>query len=310
MAQVLAILGASSQLASDLILSMVAAGRSDLLLYVRGLEDTQKWVDMRGLNAHCRVLPYEQYGEVAHDAVLNFVGVGDPRRALDFGISVFEITERFDRLILKELICHPQRRYIFLSSGAVYGNSFREPVTAQSCANIPVNAIGAKDWYAAAKLRAELGHRALTELPIIDLRVFNYFSRTQDLSARFLITDIVRAVRNNEVLRVSSDFIVRDFLHPRDFHQLVECVLAAPPVNMPLDCYSAAPIDKPTLLNVMGERFGLRYEESPVGAVVAPNATGAKSCYYSLNRRAEEFGYHPAYSSLTGVLQEAAAILG
>lgn len=45
---------------------------------------------------------------------------------------------------------------------------------------------------------------------------------------------------------------------------------------------------------------------SPIATV---NATGAKPHYYSLNRKAAEFGYQPARSSLEGIVAEAAAIL-
>jgi nucleoside-diphosphate-sugar epimerase len=309
MTQTLAILGASSQIARDLIRAMVAVGRTSLLLYVRDIATTKAWVADHGLTDHCNVLSYENYDKIPHDAVLNFVGVGDPRRAVEMGASIFEVTQRFDELALKGLIRHPGRRYIFLSSGAVYGNVFHEPVTAATASSIPINAINPQDWYAVAKLHAEVRHRAQSGLPIIDLRVFNYFSRTQDLSARFFITDLLRSIRDGEMLRVSADFMVRDFLHPQDFHQLIERVLAAPPTNAAIDCYSASPVTKSVLLQEMHERFGLCYEVAAPSATVAVNATGVKPHYYSLNRAAESFGYSPKYSSLAGVLQEAAELL-
>jgi hypothetical protein len=40
------------------------------------------------------------------------------------------------------------------------------------------------------------------------------------------------------------------------------------------------------------------------------NATGNKAHYYSLNTRAADFGYQPELTSLEGVLQESAMILG
>jgi hypothetical protein len=43
-------------------------------------------------------------------------------------------------------------------------------------------------------MHAEAKHRALFNFSIVDVRVFNYFSHTQDMNARFLITDIVRAI--------------------------------------------------------------------------------------------------------------------
>ena len=144
-------------------------------------------------------------------------------------------------------------------------------------------------------------------LSIIDIRVFNYFSRTQDISARFLITDILRAIRDKTVLKTSPDYIVRDFLHPSDFYRLVSALLSAPAANAAVDCYSRAPIDKPNLLAAMQEKFGLRYEITEATASV--NATGSKPHYYSLNTRAADFGYQPRLTSLEGILQESEKIL-
>jgi nucleoside-diphosphate-sugar epimerase len=202
---------------------------------------------------------------------------------------------------------HPDCRYIFLSSGAAYGASFDEPVNEKTKATIAINNLQPQDWYAVAKLHAECRHRSLPHLPIVDIRVFNYFSHTQDMEARFLITDILRAIRDKTVLKTSSDYIVRDFIHPSDFYQLVSVLLAAPATNTVVDCYSRAPIDKPTLLAAMQEKFGLQYETTQ--AAVSVNATGGKPQYYSLNTRAAEFGYQPALTSLQGVLQEATAML-
>ncbi len=309
MTQQIAIVGASSQIAKDLILSFASHGRTGLLLYVRDVDTMNAWLLASGLTSVGDVHAYEGYGEQAHDAVLNFVGVGDPRRAAAMGASIFEVTQRFDDLVLAELARHRDRRYIFLSSGAVYGNAFDEPVATQTQARIPINAITAQDYYTTAKLHAEVRHRAMPDHAIVDLRVFNYFSRTQDVNARFFITDIARAVRTGEVLRTSADFMVRDYLHPADFHRLVTCVLDADPANCAVDCYTRAPVDKPTLLQAMHQHFGLRYEIAPTAVATALNATGAKPHYYSLNRVASRFGYAPALSSLDGVLEEMAALL-
>jgi len=156
-------------------------------------------------------------------------------------------------------------------------------------------------------LHAECRHRAHPELSIIDIRVFNYFSCTQDLSARFLITDILRAICEKTVLKTSPDYIVRDFLHPFDFYKLVNVLLSAPPINAAVDCYTRAPIEKTKLLGAMQENFRLCYEIAEATSSI--NATGAKPYYYSLNTRAADFGYQPGLSSLEGVLQETETVL-
>jgi len=304
----IAIVGASSQIAKDLIRSFAAGGRLALLLYARNLDTTKAWVTEQNLEAICTVHGYEAYGELLHDVVINFVGVGDPRRAAEMGASIFEITARFDDMVLTDLARNPDRRYLFLSSGAAYGNAFAEPVTASTQAVIAINNIQPQDYYASAKLHAEVRHRARPDLAIIDLRVFNVFSRTQAIESRFFITDIVRAIRDQRTLHTSADYMVRDFMHPDDFHRLVECLLAAPPANCAVDCYSREPIDKPKLLQAMAEHFGLCYEVV-VDTSVRVNATGTKPNYYSLNRKAAEFGYQPAWSSLDCILAETSAIL-
>lgn len=315
----LALLGASSQIAKDLIVSLAAHGADELQLYVRDLDGAAAWLRARGLAGRCALFGYADYGRHAHDAVINFVGVGDPQRAAAMGASIFAITRQFDDMAMQGLALAPRRRYIFLSSGAAYGSTFLEPANADTQARIAINALPPQEYYAVAKLHAEAIHRAHPDLPIVDLRVFNYFSRTQDLNARFFITDILRAIRDGVTLHTSPDYMVRDFLHPADFHRLVACVLAAPPQNAALDCYTRAPIDKPALLAAMGRQFGLDYRIAAAGAdraggvdgaAPAVNATGAKPHYYSLNRKAAGFGYHPAYTSLDGLLIEAAALLG
>lgn len=304
----IAILGASSQIAKDLIFSFAKAGRRDLLLYVRSTDRTSAWVVEHGLQHACSVHHHDTYGLMPHDVVINFVGVGDPMRTAEMGSAILPITAHFDGLVMAGLEQHPHRRYLFLSSGAVYGNSFTEPATADTQATIAINAIRPQDGYAMAKLYAEVGHRGRPDLAIVDLRVFNIFSRTHDINARFFITDIVRAIRDKRSLQTSTDYMVRDFMHPQDFHQLVECLLAAPRANCAIDCYSREPIDKPLLLQTMAEHFGLHYEVV-AGTTASVNATGAKPFYYSLNRKAAEFGYQPQWSSLEVILTETAAIL-
>lgn len=303
----IAILGATSQIARDLIVSFSATAEEHLHLFARRPAEVTKWLASVELAGRYPADDFFGFGKQEFDAVINFVGVGDPAQAVAMGSAIFDITLRFDELVLDYLRAHPQCRYLFLSSGAAYGSSFDKPATRDTPAIVAINNLAPQEWYGVAKLHAECRHRAHPELSIIDIRVFNYFSRTQNLSARFLITDILRAIRGKTVLKTPPDYIVRDFLHPSDFYGLVSALLSAPATNEVVDCYSRAPINKPNLLAAMQERFGLRYEIAGVTASI--NATGGKPHYYSLNRRAADFGYEPALTSLEGILQEATAML-
>lgn len=303
----IAILGATSQIARDLIVSFSAEKDKQLHLFARRPEEVTKWLASVGLAGRYPTGDFTVFGNQEFDAVINFVGVGNPAQAVAMGNSIFDITLRYDELVLDYLKTHPACRYLFLSSGAAYGSCFSEPANRDTVATVAINDFAPHEWYGAAKLHAECRHRAHPEFSIIDIRVFNYFSRTQDVEARFLITDMLRAIRDNTVLKTSPDYIVRDFLHPSDFYGMVSVLLAAPPANAAVDCYSRAPIDKPTLLAAMQKRFGLQYEITETDASV--NATGGKPHYYSLNRRAADFGYQPRLTSLDGVLQESESIL-
>ncbi|ADL56838.1 NAD-dependent epimerase/dehydratase family protein [Gallionella capsiferriformans] len=303
----IAILGATSQIARDLIVSFSAEADKKLHLFARRPDEVAKWLASAGLSGCYPVDDFAEFVGHEFDAVINFVGVGNPAQALAMGSSIFDITLRFDEMVLDYLKTHPACRYLFLSSGAAYGSSFNEPATRDTAATVAINNLAPHEWYGVAKLHAECRHRAHPELNIIDIRVFNYFSRTQDIDARFLITDILRAIRDKTVLKTSSDYIVRDFLHPSDFYSLVCVLLAAPPANAAVDCYSRAPIDKPALLAAMQKEFVLQYEITGNDAGV--NATGGKSHYYSLNTRAADFGYQPSLTSLECILIEAKKII-
>jgi len=303
----IALLGATSQIARDLIVSFSASEDNQVHLFARHPDAVSQWLTSVGLEGRYPADDFSSFSTKAFDVIINFVGVGDPAKAKEIGAAIFEITYQYDQLALDYIASHPSCKYIFLSSGAVYGDVFSQPVNAKSHAQIPINNLGATNWYGISKLYAEARHRALPDLSIVDIRVFNYFSHTQDISARFLITDILRAVKNKMVFKTSSENIIRDYLHPFDFYQLVCSLISSPATNDVVDCYSKAPIDKIGLLAAMKQEFGLCYEITK--AVDDINATGKKLNYYSQNARAANFGYQPRFTSAEGIKIELEKVL-
>jgi len=299
----LAILGAASQIARDFIRQK--NGTYDLFLFSRAPSSLQAWLNAEKIQA--TALDYAAFGQENYEVILNFVGVGDPARAAQMGAAIFDVTHQFDSIALDYLRGSSGTRYIFLSSGAVYGTQFLQPADLNTAASIPVNALTAQDYYSVAKLHAEARHRAAGNLPVVDIRVFNYFSRTIDITQRFFITDMLRTVLADKIFETSEQTMQRDFLIPPDFCALVTAILKSAPRNIAVDAYSSEPIEKFALLEAMHERFGLQYRVVPSAQTV--QATGAKPAYFSKNRRASEFGYTPQFSSLAGVLQESAALL-
>ena len=219
----IAILGATSQIAQDLILSFSMNKGYDFILFGRNVELLEKWINSENLSDKYQVQEYSEFSNhQKYDAIINFVGIGDPAKAQKMGSNIFKVTEQYDNMALEYLKQHKKTRYIFLSSGAVYGGNYQVPVDKDTVATIDINNLKSTDWYALAKLNAEAKHRSLSDLSIVDVRVFNYFSHTQDMNARFLITDIVRAIKNKEVFKTSADNIMRDFINPPDFQNLIK----------------------------------------------------------------------------------------
>lgn len=302
-----AILGATSQIAQDFIKRISSEKTIELFLFGRHPERISDWLDSLGLLQQKFVGCFETFSSQDYDVIINFVGVGNPFKVLEMGASIFDITSQFDELVINYLKKRRQCRYIFLSSGAAYCSSFKHPADETTNAIIDINNLYTQDWYALSKLHAECRHRSLSSLPIVDIRVFNYFSHSQDMELPFLITDIVRSIRDQTILKTSPEVMIRDYITPKDFHGIINAILNSPPQNDVIDCYSKSPIEKSILLETFKDEFGLQYqyEENAIGV----NATGQKPHYYSLNKRAAQFGYQPSLTSLEGLIYEARHIL-
>jgi nucleoside-diphosphate-sugar epimerase len=305
----IAILGATSNIAQDLLESFGDKDGHEWVLFARRPETVRKWLDRLGLVQRHSIAEYANFGEDHQfDAIVNFVGVGNPAQAIKMGASIMELTLQFDALALNYVGQHPHCRYIFLSSGAAYGSNFEEPVDETSNAVFAINNLAAQDWYGVAKMHAECRHRSLAHLPIVDIRVFNYFSYSADIEARFLITDILRSIREGSILQTSKENIFRDYIGPNEISQLIQRVFQAPIRNAAIDCFTLEPIDKISLLSRMQSEFGLKYElvEQQTGLV----ATGRKLHYYSNSRKASDlFEYTPQVTSLDVVLQQSRRLL-
>ena len=299
----IAILGATSQMAQDLILSFSNNQDYNFSIFGRNVELLEKWVNSENLSDKYQIQEYSEfYNNRNYSVIINFVGIGDPAKAQKMGSDIFKITEKYDNMALEYIKQHKKTKYIFMSSGAVYGGNYQNPIDKDTVATIDINNLKSTDWYAISKLYAEAKHRSLSELSIIDVRVFNYFSHTQDMNARFLITDIVRALKNNNIFITSPENIVRDYITPPDFFNLIQSILKYKSVNLAVDCRTKSPIDKFSILSELEDKFGLQYEILESNDVL--NATGKKLNYFSFSNSSVEIGFVPSKTSLEGIVEE------
>jgi len=238
------------------------------------------------------------------DLIINFVGAGDPAKIKILGHSIMDITNFYDSIAIEYVKKINKCKYIFISSGAVYGDNFNDPIHNHSKSIVQVTDLDAKDYYSLSKIYSEYRHRALNDLQITDLRIFNYFSHTQDLSSSFFISEIMRSLISREKFKTSTHSIFRDYISPDDFFQIIERVIFNNNKNIALDCYSVSPVEKFELLEKLKEHYAFDYE------VFDTKTEGFhKKNYYSRNEYAANIGYIPTKSSLSNIMEQANILL-
>ena len=299
----IAILGGTSQIAKDLILQFSKKTDVELSIFSRNLEAQNKWLEMHKPGNIYKVYYLQDFNEIQKfDAVINFIGTSDIARDSSLSKLFLETTQKYDSIIINYLEKFPNTKYIFLSSGAVYGGDFSEPISLNSVARVAINSPKELSWYGISKLFAECNHRLLRDFSIIDLRIFSYFSHLQNMDTKFLMSEVMASLKNRNTMLVNSHDFVRDYIGPKDFFQMIEKILGISFGNMAIDCYSLKPINKFTLLEILSETYGLKYKI--VENLNDQDLNGLKLNYFSMNKTAEKIGYYPEHSSLTGIFEE------
>jgi hypothetical protein len=251
---------------------------------------------------------YNTFQSFSYDVIINCIGVETRNKNNCDFTRYFSVTEEFDNLVLKYLQnINPNAIYISLSSGAVYGRGFLVSAEESSVNCLSVNNIFPEDYYSIARINAEAKHRSHRNLRIIDLRIFSYFSRFINLLDGYFITDVMQSILNNKVLVTDSTNIVRDYLHPEDFFEMIMKCIAAKRLNLAFDVNSLHPVAKQDILDYFSSEYGLKCEKRDFSK--NSSATGLKMNYYSINNRARRIGYLPKFSSLDTIKCEAKYIL-
>ena len=302
-----AILGATGHVGKCLTAALLARGEHSVTAVVRNGPRLTAFLSNVTNGMACAVRSFDDFGAGEYDTVVNCAGVGTPGAVAEVGAGIFEITEHFDALVLDYQQRHPDTRYIAFSSGAAYCGDFAEPASECTQARVAINALSPADYYGIAKLASESKHRAMTDRPIVDLRLFGLFSRYADMDAHYFMTDVYHALAQRVTLTVGPDDVVRDYVDPDDLCAMVCAVLDAEPCNDVFDLYSAAPASKFDIISTFAARYGLTYDvlDSPVGGT----ATGSKPNYYSTNHRAARLGYHPTYTSIESLERQIDVLL-
>jgi nucleoside-diphosphate-sugar epimerase len=292
----IAILGASGHIAKSLIDYYWQHDRSKvsaLYLFARTPEKVNRWLDAHGISIPNKCRGLSELSEGSFDLVLNAIGTTNSADVQRLGAQVFDTALEHDETVLRYIKGNPACRYCFLSSGAVYGRDFSEPVQQTTLARHSINSTTEIDWYGVSKFCVEARHRAQSNFAIVDIRIFSYFSSWIDLAQPFLLTDALRAISNNSVLHTDASDFWRDYVGAADLAQLLDCIMSVAPCNLAVDLYSREPIRKQQVLDFLSRNFCLRYTKEGSRADVPSN----RAMYFSKNHIAAGWGYSPDLGS-------------
>ena len=296
----IAILGATSHIAKGLIYNLLSKDYNEVCLFARRPKEVESFLKENKLE--CIVRTLEGFDKEKYDIIINCIGIGNPCILKKETGSIFRLTEKYDNLILDCLEKYPETMYINFSSGAVYGKEFSVSADKGSMYSLGINNIQPSDYYAVSKINSEAKHRALKKFNIVDIRIFSYFSRHIDLSAGFLMTEIILAVLEEKEIVISSGDFMRDYIHPKDLFDILELFFKMDNVNGVFDAYSKKPISKFAILEYFSKNFGLKYSVNE--ELKNLSITGNKNMYYSNYKKILKLGYTPKFSSLDSIIQE------
>jgi nucleoside-diphosphate-sugar epimerase len=295
----IAILGATGYIGRSLARKMAVDEQGPLALFARNPASlaNETWP------AHVSHHSLTDFHAGSFELVINAIGAGDPGRVVSMGAEIFEVTQAWDQRVMSTI--GPRTRYVFLSSGAVYGSAFERPVGADSVLSLPVNQLGTVAPYTLCKLYAEARHRYLAERPILDVRVFGYADPSISRSGSFFLAQLACSIATRQPLVTTPHDMVRDYASVCELHALIRCWLNSGAPNRSVDLYTKAPVSKLKLLEIAASRYDLKiaYSENAIGS-----PTGAKPVYASAFHAAAEFGYVPARDSTEVVLDTLDAI--
>jgi nucleoside-diphosphate-sugar epimerase len=242
---------------------------------------------------------FEDFPTRNYDVLINAISAGSSE-----GRALFETLERWDWKMIDFARWHTCRACVNISSGAAYGDIFSSPAEENAVFAVAPNHITPNLRYGLVKFMCEQRHRVFEDLPLVDIRLFAFFTRYIDTDQPFFMSDVVKSIIGRTQLVTNASDFARDFAHPEDFLNLI-LLCAEKKLNGCFDLYSRAPIKKSEIIALFKERYGLRAE---VGASWT-SLSGDKANYFSRNRAAEAVGYEPLHDSKDVLLSEADSLI-
>ena len=289
------ILGGTGHIGKNLIYYFSKNNKYELNLFSRDVTSTKNITnEFKNIN----VDNYDKLNSYELDTVINCVGISNPTKILDDKIDFKKITDKYDEQVLLYLKKFSDSLYINISSGAVYGENFTNNVNEKST----ITTMQEINPYAESKISIEKKHRKLSDNNIIDLRVFNFFSRYINLNTNFLLCQLVNAIKNKTIFITDSNDITRDFILLSDLFNLIEKCIKKNTINDVFDVYSKKPISKFEIIDLFEKKYDLGFKIT--NNIIEISPTGVKQNYFSSSQKAGKIGYEPEFTSFETIQDE------
>jgi nucleoside-diphosphate-sugar epimerase len=303
--QNIAIFGSTGHIGKNLFSFFSKNKNTNLFLFSR---DIKKFESLKTIfSTLSNFYSYNDFEKNHYDVIINCIGISNPIELMKNNSSILHITEFYDNMILNYLKIHPTTCYINLSSGAVYGQEFRVPVSDNSISKLKINKINPGEMYSISKIYSESKHRLLPDFNIVDLRIFGFFSKFIDVNSGFFMSELIKSLINKSEFVTDKENIVRDYVSPTDFYDLIKNCISFKKINDVFDIYSKKPVSKFQLLEAFVNKFDLKFKS--VEKNISKSPTGFKKNYYSLSRKVEKINYYPKSSSFETIIAETNAFL-
>lgn len=285
----IAVLGATGYVGRSVARAFAARDLRPLVLFAR---DPAR-LKFEACPEHVTMQPLTSFHARDFDLVINCIGAGDPARVAKAGTDLLDVTECWDKRVLETL--REDAKYVFLSSGAIYGARFGEGVKADTNLAVPVNNLSELSPYVLAKLIAEFRHRTNANLHILDLRLFAYADPSIPQNGTYFLADLARSVRHRIPFATHDLDFVRDYAGSDELHALISAWESAGAPSGPADVYTLAPISKFEILEEVKRRYRIDVQ---LRRSKNEDSQGIKLVYASHFKVAAGFEYAPRRTSL------------
>lgn len=148
------------------------------------------------------------------------------------------------------------RPYVYISSGAVFGNGNPGPVPVDK----PFGREKGVDPYTGGKLSAERRHSELREkgARISDVRMFSYAGPTFVQEGNYFLSLALRAAKDNQILYASGSEFVRDYVGARELVSAISNLVQLEE-GIKFNLFSEQAATRKQILELFQQRLGLRF---------------------------------------------------